>query len=134
LAQFETHEIDAVVCVHNAYTGMGSYHPTVTPLLPPPLPEKRPLADTWPPPIIETDPVTLYTQIVQQWTATRFYTLLLQSAMAEHSVRYQLMESAGQNVERLIDELAVVVQAARQQTITREMQALAVGAGLVSDE
>jgi F0F1-type ATP synthase gamma subunit len=99
--------------------------------LPPPLPEKRPLTDTWPLPIIETDPVTLYTHIVQQWTAVRFYRLLLQSAKAEQSVRYQLMESAGQNAERLIDELSGVVQAARQQAITREMQALAVGAGLV---
>lgn len=131
LAQFEGNEIDAVTCVHNVYTGMGSYRSTVTPLLPLPLPEKRPSADTWPPPIIETDPVTLYTQIVQQWTATRYYGLLLQSTMAEQSVRYQLMESAGQNTERLIDELSGVVQAARQQAITREMQALAVGAGLV---
>lgn len=133
LAQFEENEIDAVTCVHNVYTGMGSYRSTVTPLLPPPLPEKRPLADTWPPPIIETNPVTLYTQIVQQWTAVRYYQLLLQSTMAEQSVRYQLMESAGQNTERLLDELSAVVQAARQQTITREMQALAVGAGLLDD-
>ncbi|MCZ7666922.1 MAG: F0F1 ATP synthase subunit gamma [Chloroflexi bacterium] len=70
--------------------------------------------------------MTLYTQIVQQWTAVRYYQLLLQSTMAEQSVRYQLMESAGQNTERLLDELSAVVQAARQQTITREMQALAV--------
>jgi F-type H+-transporting ATPase subunit gamma len=131
LAQFEENEIDAVTCVHNVYTGMGSYRSTVTPLLPPPLPKKRPLAETWPPPIIETAPETLYTQIVQQWTAVRYYQLLLQSTMAEQSVRYQLMESAGQNTERLLDELSAVVQAARQQAITREMQALAVGAGLV---
>lgn len=133
LAQFEENEIDAVTCVYNVYTGMGSYRSTVTPLLPPPLPEKRPLAETWPPPIIETDPITLYTQIVQQWTAVRYYQLLLQSTMAEQSVRYQLMESAGQNTERLLDELSGVVQAARQQAITREMQALAVGAGLLGD-
>lgn len=49
----------------------------------------------------------------------------------EQSVRYQVLESAMQNVERLIDELSGVVQVARQQAITREMQALAVGAGLV---
>ncbi len=71
-------------------------------------------SETWPPPIIETDPVALYTHIVQQWTAVRFYRLLLQSAKAEQSVRYQLMESAGQNAERLIDELSGMVQATRQ--------------------
>lgn len=131
LEQFEANEIDAVTCVYNAYSGMGSYQPTTTPVLPPPLPKKRLAADAWLSPIIETNPVALYTHIVRQWTAAHFYALLLESAMAEHSVRYQLLESAGQNVERLIDELSVVVQAARQQAITREMQALAVGAGLV---
>jgi F0F1-type ATP synthase gamma subunit len=41
------------------------------------------------------------------------------------------MEAATQNAERLIDELTLVVQTARQQAITQEMQELAAGAGLL---
>jgi F0F1-type ATP synthase gamma subunit len=44
------------------------------------------------------------------------------------------MESASQNAERLINELTLVVQKARQQEITREMQELAAGAGLIGPE
>jgi F0F1-type ATP synthase gamma subunit len=42
------------------------------------------------------------------------------------------MEAASQNAERLIEELTLTIQTARQQEITREMQELTVGAGLIS--
>ena len=51
--------------------------------------------------------------------------------MTEHSARYQLMESATQNADDLIDELMLTVKSARRQAITREMQELAVSAGLL---
>ncbi|MDY7039779.1 MAG: F0F1 ATP synthase subunit gamma, partial [Chloroflexota bacterium] len=61
----------------------------------------------------------------------RLYTLLLESAAAEHSARFQLLEGATQNAKQIIAELTLAIQAARQQAITREMQELAAGAGLV---
>ncbi len=64
----------------------------------------------------------------------RLYGLLLDSAAAEHSTRYQLMESATQNAERLISELTRVVQTGRQKEITQEMQELAAGAGLIGPQ
>jgi F0F1-type ATP synthase gamma subunit len=44
------------------------------------------------------------------------------------------MEGATQNANRLIDELTLALQAARQQAITAEMQELAVGAGLLGSQ
>jgi F0F1-type ATP synthase gamma subunit len=44
------------------------------------------------------------------------------------------MESATQNADRLIEELTLVIQTARRQEITQEMQELATGAGLVGRE
>jgi F-type H+-transporting ATPase subunit gamma len=64
-------------------------------------------------------------------TAARFHEVLIVSAAAEHSTRYQLMDGAAQNAERIIDELTLAIHAARQQAITREMQELAAGAGLI---
>jgi len=61
----------------------------------------------------------------------RFYSLLLESAAAEQSMRCQLLDGATRNAERLIEEMMMVVQTARRQAITRETQELAVGAGLV---
>jgi F-type H+-transporting ATPase subunit gamma len=83
------------------------------------------------PTIIETDPLSLYTHVIEQWTATRLYELLLESATAEHSTRYELMGAATQNADRLIDELTLAIQTTRQQAITQEMQELAAGAGMI---
>ena len=130
LARYEEHELDAVDLIHNAYRGTARYEPAVVRLIPPTLPTPEADALPWPP-IIETDPSSLYARVVEQWTAVRLYELLLESAAAVHSARFQLMEAATQNAERLIDELTLAVQTARQQAITQEMQELAVGAGLV---
>ena len=136
LMRYEEREMDVVDLVYNAYRGTGPYEPTVVRLIPPQLPSGRqnPLSEPWPPPIIETDPLRLYTHVVEQWAAVSLYGLLLDSAAAEHSTRYQLMESATQNANRLIEELTLVVQAARRHAITREMQELAAGAGLIGPQ
>ena len=135
LERYEEREIDAVDLIYNAYRGTGNYEPSVKRLIPPQMPAlaDRPagLQEPWPPTIIETDVLSLYARIVEQWAATHLYELLLDSAAAEHSTRFQLMESATQNAERLIGELTLAVQAARQKAITQEMQELAVGAGMI---
>ncbi|HNT78211.1 MAG TPA: FoF1 ATP synthase subunit gamma [Anaerolineae bacterium] len=126
---YEELRLDAVDVIYNTYHKSGHYTTTVQRLLPPTLPEEA-LEPPWPPPIVETDPQRLRARVRDQWTALHLYQVLLESAAAEHSARLQLMEAATQNAERLIDELGQLVQSARQQAITQEMQALAVGAGL----
>lgn len=69
--------------------------------------------------------------MIEQLTATRLYELLLESASSEHAARYELMGAATQNTDRLIAELTLAIQTARQQTITQEMQELAAGAGMI---
>ena len=135
LTQYEAHELDAVDLVYNAYRGAVHYEPTVTRLIPPRLPSNgsRDTDTPWPPPIIETDPLSLYSRIVGQQVTIKLYGVLLDAAAAEHSTRFQLMEAASQNAERLIDELTRVVQTARQGEITQDMQELAAGAGLLGD-
>ncbi len=136
LAEYEAATLDAVDLVYNAYAGVGRYTTTVQRLLPPEAPSVDadvPEAVGYrPPTIVETDPVRLYARVVEQWAALSFYGLLLDGAAAEHATRYQLMEAASQNAERLIEELTLEMQSLRRQAITREMQELAVGAGLMS--
>jgi F-type H+-transporting ATPase subunit gamma len=108
----------------------------VTRLIPPPLHPQGPGSpgEPWPPPVIETDPLSLYARVVEQQTVLNLYGLLLDSAAAEHSTRFQLMEAATQNADQLIAELTLVVQTARQAEITQEMQELASGAGLIGPQ
>jgi F-type H+-transporting ATPase subunit gamma len=84
------------------------------------------------PPIIETDAFQLYTRIVEQMVAISFYERLLESTASEHSTRFQLMEDATRNADRLIEEVTMNIQQATKAAITQEMQELAAGAGLTS--
>ncbi|HEY89301.1 MAG TPA: hypothetical protein G4N98_06155 [Thermoflexia bacterium] len=133
LARYEAGELDALDLIYPAPQGLGSYAPTISRLLPPALSAVESDAapeielDT----IVETDPLSLYTRVIEQLTAISLYAVLLDSATAEHATRYQLMEGASQNAERLIDDLLQDLQSIRREQITREMQELAVGAGLL---
>jgi F-type H+-transporting ATPase subunit gamma len=138
LRAFEEHELDAVDVIYNAYRSSTVYEPVTARLIPPPLPAHRAAQGraktSWPPPYLDTDPVDLYTRLIRLWTTTEVYRILLDSAAAEHSARYQLMEGATQNAHRLVSELTLALQAARQQAITAEMQDLAAGAGLLGPQ
>ncbi len=140
LQRYEAGELDGVDVVYNADRGSGNYVPRTVRLIPPEFPETtvRPqqvsdpvAARMAPDPIVETDPMRLYIRIVEQLTAISLYRLLLEGALTEHSTRYQLMESATQNADDLAAELMLTVNSARRQAITREMQELAVSAGLL---
>lgn len=133
LARYEAGELDAVDLLYNAYRGMGQYEPTIAHLIPPEAPSVGSVAAdvSWRSTILETEPWALYARVVEQWAALSFYALLLDSAAAEHVTRYQLMEAAAQNADRLSEELLLELQSIRRQAVTSEMQELAVGAGLV---
>ncbi len=152
LAAYEEEELDAVDVIYNRYRGTGAYEPTVTRLIPPQLSthaaslakestkpgavghntlaRAKPGA-AWPPPIVDTKPLSLYATVIEQATGVQLYTILLDSTAAEHSTRFQLMESATQNADRLVEELTLAIQTARRHAITQEMQELAAGAGLI---
>ena len=83
--------------------------------------------------IIETDPLGIYARIIEQWMATTTYRLLLEATGTEHAARYQLMESATQNAEDLIEELTRDIKSGRRRAITQEMQELAAASGLLED-
>jgi len=143
LSEYEEHALDAVDLIFNDYRGTGTYETTVTRLIPPQLPTNAFSSgelgdaveiDAWPPPIIDTDPMGLYATVIEQWTAVQFFSVLLNSSAAEHSTRFQLMESATQNADRLIEDLTLVIQTARRQEITQEMAELATGAGLLQKD
>ncbi|HET59222.1 MAG TPA: hypothetical protein ENN32_02495 [Chloroflexi bacterium] len=89
--------------------------------------------EIFPEPVIETDPVRIYFQVAKQMATMRMYEILLNAAAAEHSTRYQLMEEASQNAERMILEMTEILQMYRREAITREMQELAAGAGLLGN-
>jgi F-type H+-transporting ATPase subunit gamma len=129
---YEAGEIDVVEILFNAYRSAGSYRPATIRLIPPQIKFDETQTGTIYPPIIETNPFQLYIRIVEQLVAIGFYERLLESTASEHSSRFQLMEDATRNADRLVEEVTMNIQQATKQAITQEMQELAAGAGLTS--
>jgi F-type H+-transporting ATPase subunit gamma len=131
LSAYATGEIVGVEIVYNAYRGLGPYQLSRMQLLPSELPVLAE-AERGLPPIVETDHQRLFWHATRLWLSARLHTVLLDSAAAEHTARYQLMDGAAENAQRLIEELKLFLQLARQEAITSEMRDLASGAGLLT--
>jgi len=136
LRRYEAYEIDAAYVIYHAYRDSRLYEPVETRLIPPSLPALSSAspatpAPTWPVPYVDADPVALYRRLVRLWTVSEMYRILLSSSAAEHSTRFQLMEGATQNTQRLTQELTIALQSVRQRAITAEMLDLAAGAGML---
>jgi len=131
LRAYTTDQIAGVEVVYNAYRGLGPYQPSRIQLLPgePPALAEGELGL---PPIVETNRRHLLWHVLSLWLSSRLHRVVLESAAAEHTARYQLMDGAAENAQRLIEELKLFLQLARQEAITSEMRDLASGAGLLT--
>lgn len=127
---YSSREIEAVEVVYNSYRGLTYHEPRSKLLFPPQLPLDSPSA-TQVEPWLETDPRSLFDHALELWLSALLFGTLLESAAAEHSARFRLLDGASQNAERLIEELKLYLQTARQEAITSELQDLAIGAGLL---
>jgi len=132
LDEYENCKINEVNVLYNHYDNAGKYHPDIVKLLPFDVKKRdaQQAAIDWPEPIIETDPIAIYKRVMEQLITVSLYNYFLDSSASEHSARYTLMEEAGKNAARMIEELNQIVQMGRRHAITQEMQELAIGAGL----
>lgn len=130
LRDYEAMRLDQVDVVYNGLDGGNRL--TLIPLQMEPQAHHLEGADEeWALPIIETDPRRLLQRTMEQVVICQTYTCLLDSAAAEHVARFRLMDEATQNAQRLMEELQMELLSAKRQMVTREMQELAVGAGLL---
>lgn len=135
LEQYEKYDFNRFIILFNQMEKGGKYHFSTFSLLPYEIQHLTSVIEherkRWPPPIIETDPLGIYHQIAQYFIASSFYQILLTSAAAEHAARFRLMEEAQENAEEIINEMNQIINTERKKRITKEMQELAAGAGLL---
>ena len=135
LDRYEAYEFNQLFIHFNQIQKGGFYQFSTFKLLPYQSPElstkNEDTSHKWPPPIIESDPIRIYRQIIEHNIASSYFKLLLSSSAAENSSRYRLMQEAEENAEEIIEELTQVINAERKRKITQEMQELATGAGLL---
>lgn len=124
-------QLQPLLLLFNSYQGSSKYQPTIQRILAP-LENKRlrkPKLDNT---IIDGDFNDLARFRHKQDYLISIYKALLSSFAAEHSRRFQIMESSLSNTDKLIQELTISVQVERQKRVTSEMRELSVSAGLLN--
>jgi len=122
---------DIIHVVYTPYQVRAALRPQMAQLFPakPEAPQEETIS--WPPPLIDTDPLLLYHRVLEQWSIVELYRCVIESAASEQSARFQMLDGASNSSQRLIEELTLSYHAARQHAITMEMLDLISGAGLL---
>jgi F-type H+-transporting ATPase subunit gamma len=76
----------------------------------------------------EPDPLTILDALLPRYVEARIYAALLNAAASEHAFRQRAMKSATDNAEELIKSLSIVMNRARQASITAEIMEIVGGA------
>jgi F-type H+-transporting ATPase subunit gamma len=76
----------------------------------------------------EPDPSTILDALLPRYIEARVYAALLNAAASEHAFRQRAMKSATDNAEELIKHLSIVMNRARQDSITAEIMEIVGGA------
>jgi F-type H+-transporting ATPase subunit gamma len=83
----------------------------------------------------EPDPTTILDSLLPRYVEARVYAALLNAAASEHAFRQRAMKSATDNAEELIKNLSIVMNRARQDSITSEIMEIVGGAeALAADQ
>ncbi len=81
----------------------------------------------------EPDPTEILDSLLPRYVEARIYAALLNAAASEHAFRQRAMKSATDNAEDLIKSLSIVMNRARQASITSEIMEIVSGAAALDD-
>jgi F-type H+-transporting ATPase subunit gamma len=76
----------------------------------------------------EPDPSTILETLLPRYVEARVYAALLNAAASEHAFRQRAMKSATDNADELIKNLSIIMNRARQDSITTEIMEIVGGA------
>lgn len=127
--EFVSGDVDEVYVLHPSFQTALSQPPVVEKLLP--LGGLLPRADN-----TETDSCLLFEPsakelldpLLEKFGAVSLYNFLLESATAEHAARVAAMDSATSNADKVIKDLTLQYNRARQASITTELIEITAGA------
>ena len=71
-------------------------------------------------------------RIIPKYLCSLIYGALLEAAASENGARMQAMDSATSNAEKMIDDLTLMYNRARQSSITQELTEIIGGAEALS--
>lgn len=123
MEQFRTKKIDKVIVIYHHFRSKGSQILTRKTVLPLSLDKLKESAkdDTYINYIVEPNKETILAQLIPQVIRLKIYSALLESHTSEHAARSIAMQGATDNADDLLEELSLVYNKSRQQSITNEL-------------
>jgi F-type H+-transporting ATPase subunit gamma len=122
-------ETDAVHVIYADYVNTTVQRPVVQQLLPVIPAELRPQDAVGY--IFEPDPITVLGQLIPRFVEIQIFHALLENIASEQSARMVAMRSATDNALEMIDDLTLIMNKARQESITNELLDIVGGAAAV---
>lgn len=122
--------IDRLDIVYSAFVNTMSQQPTVQQLLPLPAAEVTTLKHHWDY-IYEPDSRVVLNDLLTRYIETLVYHGVVENIASEQSARMVAMKSASDNAGKMIDDLKLKYNKARQASITQELSEIVGGAAAV---
>lgn len=123
-------QIDRLVLVNNRFLNTMSQKPEVTQLVPIPAFETAELPEHWDY-IYEPEAAAILEELLTRFVESQVYQAVVENVACEMAARMVAMKSATDNAGKLIEELQLVYNKARQAAITKELAEIVSGAAAV---
>jgi F-type H+-transporting ATPase subunit gamma len=123
-------KVDQLLLVHNVFVNTMTQKGTVSQLLPIQTIDKDELQERWDY-IYEPDAVEILDGILMRYMEAQIFQGAVENVACEMAARMVAMKSASDNAGKLIDELQLIYNKARQAAITKELSEIVGGAAAV---
>ena len=127
---FEERKIDKLLLVSNRFVNTMTQRPTPLQLLPAETVDQADLQERWDY-IYEPAPDALIEYYMMRYIESTVYRSVVENLACEMAARMVAMKSATDNAGKLIDELQLIYNKARQAAITKELSEIVGGAAAV---
>ena len=122
MKQFTDKEIDKVIVINHHFRSKGSQILTTETFLPFSFDDlKKEKDNEYIDYIVEPNKETILSELIPQVVKLKLYSYLLESHASEHAARSIAMQAATDNADDLLEELSLVYNKSRQQSITNEL-------------
>jgi F-type H+-transporting ATPase subunit gamma len=123
-------KVDQLLLVHNVFVNTMTQKAIVSQLLPLQTVDKDQLQERWDY-IYEPDAIEILDGILMRYVESQIFQGAVENVACEMAARMVAMKSASDNAGKLIDELQLIYNKARQAAITKELSEIVGGAAAV---
>ena len=130
LDAYREQQIDQIALVYNRFVNTMVQKVTIEPLFPLPKHDEKLVGHHWDY-LYEPDANSILQHLITRYIESLVYQAILENIASEHAARMVAMKSASDNANKLIDQLQLVYNKARQAAITQEISEIVGGAAAV---